>query len=320
MGENKSRIGLGIFIGMLITLVVGLAGFIIYDKFINNDNKGVVNDNKEIVEDGNKDGTVSTTPPTTKPVTENVALDSNIVKEVLTKFISANPDMLCYGYYDVNGGRDKADLYYHKKNSQTAAELSNFHKNTILANELLNNYINDDESVQFSKSELDKIYHKLFGSQTKALDEYKNGCPSLKITENNNYTFSSGNCGNLWSPGYHTAIFTQFYKAEKTDNELYLYELVGYPKYNNENNNDVLHWLDNDFTLYKDYDLTVKTSGTNKNLFATNLKHLYVNCGGDGSDYGYDLTKIKDELNTYKYTFKKNSDNSYYFYRVEKVN
>lgn len=332
MKENKSKIGLGIFIGVLVSLVICLTGFIIYDKFINvndndNNNNNNNNDNdsnnKNVIEGSNQDDIITSTPtPTTtnKPATaEDVDLDSDIVKELLTKFTSIDADALCYGYYDVYRGRDTADLYYHKKNSQLAAELSDSHKNMILAGEL-NNNSNGAGTAQFSKSELDRIYHNLFGSQAKALEVYKNGCPSLEINENGDYVFNGSSCGDIWNPGYHTVIFTQFYKAEKTTNELYLYELVGYPKYNDENKSDTAHWLDDDFTLYKDYNLTIKTSGTNKNLLDTNLKHLYVNCGGDSSDFGYDLTKIKEELNAYKYTFKKNSDNSYYFYQVEKVN
>ena len=45
MGENKSKLGLGILIGVLITLVIGLSAFIIYDKFLSNTNSNNDNNN-----------------------------------------------------------------------------------------------------------------------------------------------------------------------------------------------------------------------------------------------------------------------------------
>ena len=49
MEEKKpNKLGLGIVIGVLIALVIGLSGFIIYDNVLENDNKqSEVNNNEQ---------------------------------------------------------------------------------------------------------------------------------------------------------------------------------------------------------------------------------------------------------------------------------
>ena len=39
MENKKSKLGLGIFIGVLVGIIIGLSGFMIYDKLISNDSK-----------------------------------------------------------------------------------------------------------------------------------------------------------------------------------------------------------------------------------------------------------------------------------------
>lgn len=311
--EKRSNLGLKICLVVLSILVIGLSGFIVYDKFISENN----NQNKTEEKDKNN----ATPTPTNNPIVqvEEVNLQNDTVKEVLKKFI---PEISIFGYgkYAVDSGRNTADLYYHSKDSQLAVNLSAKLKKIILGNTLDYYYVDHNKDLidgyllqkNFSKSELDNVYHKLFGSQATPLSDYSSdSCPSITSNGDASYTFH-GNCdGGLGTPGYHTAIITQFYKAEKTTDELYLYELVGYPKYDNENNSQAIYSLDDDFTVYKDFDLTTKTSGTNKKLHDENIKFPYAN-------HSYNLTKIKEELDSYKYTFKL-EDGNYYFYNVEKM-
>lgn len=53
MENKKNKFGLGIFIGILVTIVIGLSGFIIYDKVLSNNNE-VKNEDKDKNETNNK--------------------------------------------------------------------------------------------------------------------------------------------------------------------------------------------------------------------------------------------------------------------------
>ena len=79
--EKRSNLGLKICLVVLSILVIGLSGFIVYDKFISENN----NQNKTEEKDKNN----ATPTPTNNPIVqvEEVNLQNDTVKEVLKKFI-----------------------------------------------------------------------------------------------------------------------------------------------------------------------------------------------------------------------------------------
>ena len=306
--EKRSNLGLKICLVVLSILVIGLSGFIVYDKFISENN----NQNKTEEKDKNNATPTPTNKPSEASKTEAVNLNDEQISLLINYIMNIyDNESEIYGVYRVAEGRSKDGLFYHKNDKQIINNIDSNIKLEMLSSKIYNEYMTSSGIYEktFTKAEVDKLYHELFGLSASSIKYTSNTCPSL--TEENGKVIVKSGCGNILGPGYHYSIITQFYKAEKTANELYLYQLVGYPKYDNESNLEALHSFEDDFTIYKDFDLTTKTSGTNKKLYDENIKFQYAN-------HGYNLTKIKEELDSYKYTFKL-EDGNYYFYSVEKM-
>lgn len=301
--KQKSKLGLGILIGVLIAVIILLTGYIVYDKVIDKD--------KNNTEEKNQDNITPTNTPAEISKTEPVNLDDEKVSALISYIMNVyDNETEMYGTYKVETGRNKVGLFYHKNDKQIIDNIDSNVKLEMLSSKIYNEYMKSLASSgvyekTFTKTEIDKLYHELFGSNASSIKYTSNTCPSLK-EENGKVVIKSG-CGNMYGPGFHYSIITQFYNAEKTANELYLYQLAGYPKYDDESNLEALHDFNDDFTIYKDFDLTIKTAGTNVNLKVPNDNVMY-----------YDLIKIKEELDSYKYTFKLENGN-YYFYSVEKI-
>ncbi len=301
--KQKSKLGLGILIGVLIAVIILLTGYIVYDKVIAKD--------KNNTEEKNQDNITPTNTPAEISKTEPVNLNDEKISALISYIMNVyDNETEMYGTYKVETGRNKVGLFYHKNDKQIIDNIDSNVKLEMLSSKIYNEYMKSLASSgvyekTFTKTEIDKLYHELFGSHASSIKYTSNTCPTLK--EENDKVQVMSSCGNVIGPGFHYSILTQFYKAEKTNDELYLYQLVGYPKYDDENDTNIPHNIDDSFIIYKDYDLTTKTSGTNTNLGTAN----------ENGGYNYDLTKIKSELDSYKYTLKLENGN-YYFYSVEK--
>lgn len=289
--EKNGKFGLGILVGILITLVLAMGAFIIYDKVLSNDNnKTPVEDNNENKQDEEKEDDHED-----KTVTELSISDSVIVKELINTY--------WLDYYE-KSQQYNGKLFYHEKEKTLSSDLNNKIKMFIVAKNIKSSNItpysieNGGDSKIYYLTEFEKIYKKLFGKDTQFLYESTTSgdfrtCPGTELYNNNSDLVAIlSACGSGTYGPSPDMIKTKIEKAEKNvkNDEIYIYELVAYPKYS-DNHNEY-----SDYTLYKDRELA-----------------NYV------SEKVDDLSLIKDKINTYKYTFKSNGDGTYYFYSVEIV-
>lgn len=162
---------------------------------------------------------------------------------------------------------------------------------------------NEDFNV-YSASEIEKNFKKIYGPDT----AYSNanivsyeGCISANYNEKDNTYIASSKCGTE-SCGFKDVV-SKIYKAEKDSNEEYLY-VYSYAQ-------KVVGKCDSNFE-------TIETYLVDKN--DTKTKTLYTEDAGQYSEkYKSIINEMIDnkEVETYKWTFKKQSDGKYYFYSGE---
>ena len=162
---------------------------------------------------------------------------------------------------------------------------------------------NEDFNV-YSASEIEKNFKKIYGPDT----AYSNanivsyvGCISANYNEKDNTYIASSRCGTE-SCGFKDVV-SKIYKAEKDPNEEYIYVYSYAQKVEGK--------CDSNFE-------TIETYLVDKN--DTKTKTLYTEDAGQYSEkYKSTINEMIDnkEVETYKWTFKKQSDGKYYFYSGE---
>ena len=162
---------------------------------------------------------------------------------------------------------------------------------------------NEDFNV-YSASEIEKNFKKIYGPDT----AYSNanivsyvGCISANYNEKDNTYIASSRCGTE-SCGFKDVV-SKIYKAEKDPNEEYIYVYSYAQKVEGK--------CDSNFE-------TIETYLVDKN--DTKTKTLYTEDAGQYSKkYKSTINEMIDnkEVETYKWTFKKQSDGKYYFYSGE---
>lgn len=156
----------------------------------------------------------------------------------------------------------------------------------------------------YSASEIEKNFKKIYGPDT----TYSNanivsyvGCISANYNEKDNTYIASSKCGTE-SCGFKDVV-SKIYKAEKDPNEEYIYVYSYAQKVEGK--------CDSNFE-------TIETYLVDKN--DTKTKTLYTEEVGQYSEkYKSTINEMIDnkEVETYKWTFKKQSDGKYYFYSGE---
>ena len=156
----------------------------------------------------------------------------------------------------------------------------------------------------YSASEIEKNFKKIYGPDT----AYSNAnivsdesCVITDYNEKDNTYIASSKCGTE-SCGFKDVV-SKIYKAEKDSNEEYLY-VYSYAQ-------KVVGKCDSNFE-------TIETYLVDKN--DTKTKTLYTEDAGQYSEkYKSTINEMIDnkEVETYKWTFKKQSDGKYYFYSGE---
>ena len=156
----------------------------------------------------------------------------------------------------------------------------------------------------YSASEIEKNFKKIYGPDT----AYSNanivsyvGCISANYNEKDNTYIASSRCGTE-SCGFKDVV-SKIYKAEKDPNEEYIYVYSYAQKVEGK--------CDSNFE-------TIETYLVDKN--DTKTKTLYTEDAGQYSKkYKSTINEMIDnkEVETYKWTFKKQSDEKYYFYSGE---
>lgn len=276
--ENNNKktnilIALVIVLGALVIILGGTFAFMYFDDDIN---KG---SNESITDTNNNDNSTNNI----------ISLDvsSSVIKETINNIIP-------WWYTHTS------NYFYHKNDKMLASDISNGIKMELvlqkLVDELRNNpdkdveTTNDGDNFIISEDKIIKVYKQLFGSDKYEFTNYNDICPGARKLEDGRIEVGTA-CGGT---GMAT-IITEIVNAEKNEEELYIYEVAGFLKYSEEENEQGQSL----FNLYKD--------GEYKNLIAEKIEF------SDNID-----SVLEDKLSTYKYTFKSNGDGTYHFYSVEK--
>jgi len=273
--KNKKLLFLILILGIIL---VGICGYLIYDKFIaGNDDIGN-NENRDTIAELD---VISDIVVDTFDIT---GLDSNIFYNV------ESPDYFAY---------------YYRQNKLITEEFSDAIKIALIIRQyqkVLSESTQNEmgERTIFSEEVARYLYGRIFGKEAEykyTVQNYiditsKNGIwPDVIKNRDGIVVIGSGGIGG----GYGLRpIIAKIFKAEKnqTKNEISIYQKVVF--------------LDVKYEIGK---LDIYTDYKFKNKVASDLKIDW--------DINY-LDRVK-KADIYKYTFKANSDGSYYFYSVEKA-
>lgn len=289
--EKNNKLWLGILIGVLASLVVGLVGYIVYDKVLSNDVDEVVDTKDDF---NNNDDKVQQE----QEIIIDLSLDNFTVKNLSDKVIGVYTNNMMTSYED----------YFYKKDRIVMSEEDMSFKLSLAA-ETVSGFFGKDKNVydcsngicgiSYATEELIKdAYFDLFGkdSQYERLSFSVANCDGVE-----GYNWSEENkrfeskilygCGGAVCGGSESKLGYAKQIISSDIDKIELYEYFYY-----------VQCLDDgeDSNIYSDY---------NK----TNLIHVgYLNSEEVFSKY-------KNQLGQYKYTFEKDKYGTYVFTSVEKV-
>lgn len=305
MNENKNKGNvLLIIIIVLLVVLISIGGVLIYKSYsdIEQNNNNINNDVNDKEENPNIDENNNSENSNNKDenVIKNLNMDSDLVDMINKKIEFFNRTEFDYTLFD--NIDDKFGILYKKDKlliKDLPAEIrmsyvvESFDLKTEAEFEGINDYgvskyiINEDKFKQ--------RYFKLLGNDVNYEPvEYSYMCPGVSI-ENGNIITSVDGCGGTWGPHYE--IYKKYTKAEKNNNEIYLYEKIAFV---NIKFVDYSNDYDVSFDIYSD----IKHSKPIANN-VINEKEIFS-------------SKYIDKFSEYKYTFKL-EDGNYIFYSVEKV-
>lgn len=281
MEERNNNTGLVVLITVLVMVVLGLVGFIVYDKVINKTNEPSTGENNKV--DNGEEGKEEV-----KEISINDSLITSLVYPVDVVFGVGYADGVTWKYQDIT------------INDLTRANM--MHAAAYKLKPIRENFGEGMENF-YSAKEIEDSFKNMFGPDTK----YTNGdiegkmdngyeifeCGQIyEYNENDNTYMTTGGCGGD-SLGY-TDYISKKYKAEQTDNYIYVYEYVQSALIEPED-------------PYADYSDTVAYLLDHDNKKETKIKY---------DNYKNTIYSMidKGEVETYKWTFKKQSDGKYYFY------
>ena len=193
-----------------------------------------------------------------------------------------------YDSYGVRKGiDDNGEFIYHNTKQSFVKDIPNYTKMQLMIEYICGVW--SGKEYQIEEEKFKEVYHQLFGKNTEYnYEDYNNGCDYMS-KKGNIIELGSGECGD----NSMIQIFRHLYKAEKNNNELYMYEKTAF----NFNRG-----------LYKDYE--------HNELISKDFDYdELLNNIWENNTFG----EYEDKASTYKYTFKPNDDGTYYFYSVELV-
>jgi len=258
-------------------VILGLGGYIVYDKFIGTKSNEVTPDEEEQKEDEY----------------EELDIDSSLVKNLVypnaTDIEATSSEFKNYKDITVINGRDFM---------MASAGL--------ISNRIDYDYFIDGETIPrpaVLEIELEKNFKKMFGPDT----TYYNGkldneifiCEIIRTYDAINQLYPiNSECG---STSYGWGNETRLYKAEQAEEEIYTYFYVQpYFVPFEEKYDNYIFLFRRQFTV--DYSKGVTPTSYTKIIDEDTAKATIQTMMDNG------------EVNTYKFTFKKQSDGKYYFY------
>lgn len=270
---EKNNTGLVVLITILVMAVLGLSGFIVYDKVINKDDKVTTGEDNKVEE--------------------------NNAKEKLTE-VSIYDEVITSLRYPMNTFSIGEIKHWDYKNI-TIDDLTR--KDMMFAAaynvEPIKEEINQMVVEIYSATTIENNFKSIFGPDTKYTNESIGTQECGKISEYNEkdstYIAYSG-CGGD-SLSYIDRI-SKTYKAEKNSDYIYVYQYV------------------QSISVEPDVDNQDDPDKANVYLLDHNDEHT---TNIDYKNYKSIINGMIDngEVDTYKWTFKKQSDGNYYFYSGE---
>lgn len=278
---NMAKKGAGflIIIVALLIALLGLGGYLIYDKFI-----APEEDNKKTEEKEKKEE---------KKEEKEVALNDNAIETQLKTSINILEKLEFLGD-DVNHYSRKGDIYY--KNIKNE-EIKDGVKLYAVLNSVYydnSNYFVDDHKVEGDSrksadaDKINKLYKSVFGEDAKTNDFGKNNCPVYEYDATTKKYYGNSGCGG--TSGFW--ILTKADRFTKKGDNYYAYVKLAV--------------IEGGEKAYTDY---AKTNTYNGTIDKANL--------WDGEKFFTD--ENKESFSEYKYTFTKTKDGDYKFVSVEKV-
>lgn len=276
--EKKVSTGVVVLITLLVVLLVGCISFIVYDKFVKKENSNPMVTDKDKNNEAKQNIEISLSDPI---ITSLVYPTDASVRSAGIKST--------WSYKNINVSQiSRDDMMF---DAATYVKYTSTEKN--------NEYFN-----VYSASEIEKNFKKIYGPDTTYSNANIVSDESCVITDynekDNTYTASSGCGGDSCD---FKDVVSKIYKAEKDPNEEYIYVYSYTQKVEGK--------CDSNFE-------TIETYLVDKN--DTKTKTLYTEEVGQYSEkYKSTINEMIDnkEVETYKWTFKKQSDGKYYFYSGE---
>lgn len=286
--EKKSN-GSKIVIVILVILLLGACAYIAYDKLMVKEDNNLTNEKKE----------------TTKSDKETVISDNLLINDLSEKITYLNTARIYTGYEKFNDALNKSiEIDAYNFRDIYDKQLSDDDKLDITLNSLEKNYvnlsvtyenmsdeakeifkpyveagsINDIAEKQISSDNVEERYQLLFGE--KVNNHSIKSCPYFTYDSKNNVYYYSRQCGGTSDE----TVYLYKNKFTTKDDNAYVYVNIGYAA------------LADDTSTYGDI----------TRIEENTLENFSIN----ESNY----TKYSE----YKYTFKKDSNNNYYFVSVEK--
>ena len=295
--EKKSN-GSKVVIVILSLLLLGACAYIAYDKLMAKEDNNQTNEKKETTKDGK----------------ETVISDNLLINDLSEKITYLNTARIYTGYEKFNDALNKSiEIDAYNFRNIYDKQLSDDDKLDITLNSLEKNYvnlsvtyenmsdeakeifkpyveagsINDIAEKQISSDNVEKRYQLLFGE--KVNNHSIESCPYFTYDSKNNVYYYSRQCGGT------TVGKVYLYKNKFTINgdNAYVYVNVGHKVAPDDNSS---------YDSYIDENATIENEKVEENT----SENFSIN----ESNY----TKYSE----YKYTFKKDSNNNYYFISVEK--
>lgn len=278
MEENKkNRFGMGVLFGVLIALVIVLAGFIICDKFLFENNNG---NNKEVSNNIKENNNINSdiinnnsSSASDKDKHYEISIDSQLVKNLWD--ISGSEWPL------LNGDDDKMIEIFYKNDTTVINNLSVEAKARLLERQLEkigaenNNACYDDYGCDFKywgTNLVANTYNLIFGNDNYIKDKII-GCSHYQ----KDYSlYHSKNCGD--SVGIVGATST-LVKATQSTDEIVLYQFV---RFSSQDVNGTISY-------YKDYNKINATTEAGEKT--ANYKRVFKK-NNLGNYYFYSIEKI----------------------------
>lgn len=290
--EKKLMKKLNVIMVLLTITILLTVGMVVKEVFLSKDNpeeKNNISDNKTTPSETNK--------PTEEQEEKEEEISLSDEKVVKAIRILAPLKENYIDFIRTTFNVSYVDNYFaplYKKDILYAADLDDKIKMFLTVNNsdykengTFIEYSCNGSSYQISEETLEKTFKQIFGKkeQYKTV-EYNIWAPFLKRVEDN---LIIDECGDdIIGPSYW--VYSKVTRATTKKDELYLYELVGLV----DETRDYGTWP---FPLYNDVNRSKLLGNTTENEI---------------------FTKYEDSLSEYKYTYKL-EDGNYYFYKVERI-